>query len=93
MEELPSLGFPFVVIEDDGGFRFLSTEDARRTLERADAARVADEERCYFNLYLLTEEFAPDPPGVDEMGLLRHWHIENWHLDQHRRAGWAWFET
>ena len=88
LRELPSLSFPFAVMEDQAGFRFLTIGDLQHELDRIDANRVADDDWCYFNLYVVRHEFAPEPPGVDRMGMLRHWHVKTWHLDQYPER-WA----
>lgn len=95
MSEIPAGDYPLFIVEDDG-FEY---EGAARVRARLSQLRpCGDEEAVLLNVYLVREDFLPDPAGMDCMGRLVHWHITDDALRTPRiggllealdRASWA----
>ena len=73
------LNFPVFFTQDERGFLIHDEQTAFRDLQARSNPRK-DDEWCYTNLYRLIEPFYPRQDGRDQMGLLEHWHIENYHM-------------
>ncbi|MGN7764872.1 hypothetical protein [Paenibacillus sp. 22594] len=46
-----------------------------------------DDDRVYFNLYYITQDFEPKIPGSDYMGANKHLHIDNSFLNSYATYG------
>jgi len=75
--------FPFFILEDDSGFTFLDPAEAARFIADAPAA-VANAEPI---LFAIVDEYRPGIAGRDEMGSLRHVHLDERHLADLREFG------
>lgn len=85
--ELDGLQYPGYLVEDTEGFRFL-TEQAAVDDIRAHAP-TADEDECCATLYRFDRDYRPKVAGEDEMGRLKHEHIDNDVLARVQREGRA----
>ena len=75
--------FPFFILEDHSGFRFLDASDATRLVEfMPHAPPNADP-----ILFAILAEFRPNVAGRDEMGCLPHVHLDQEHLAELREHG------
>ena len=77
--------YPTYLVEGENGFVLHSPASLADLM--ADVQRVSDDEWCYFNVYRLTEDWRPPQAGTDYMGIIRHVHVENHHLDRARAGG------
>jgi len=75
--------FPFFIVEDSSGFSFLDAVEAMHLI-RAMPAPAQDAEPI---LFAIVSEYQPDQPGRDEMGCLRHVHLDAAHLADLRKSG------
>ena len=85
IEEHPLNNYPVYLTEDEHGFRLFNAAGAEallRSFERKD-----EDERCYTNIYEITENWRPKEPGIDYMGAISHTHIRNSDLDLVREHG------
>lgn len=84
---LSSSSFPVLAMEDERGFTFFADEAAAEDdLRQRSTPRNPQADWVYTNRYLINEPFS-GAFGRDEMGGLRHWHIEASHLDLIEREG------
>src|SRR5699024_9671385 len=72
--EVPVDRFPFYVLEDDSGFRFLNEAEAAAAVLRLEPQNRDSSENAPI-LYRIEEEWFPDKPGIDTMGVLWHVHL------------------
>lgn len=72
MSEIPTRDYPLFIVEDDG-FEYGGPARVRARLSQLQPC--GDEEAVLMNVYLVHEDFLPDPAGRDCMGRLEHWHI------------------
>lgn len=76
-------GYPLFVVEQAGDFWLGSVHAAwRRIRSAADSCPdseaspgVHSSEDSVVSVYVVRQDFAPEPPGADCMGLLPHWHL------------------
>jgi hypothetical protein len=83
LESIPIAKFPLFVIEDLSGFRFLDAVGAAHAIAVMPAPPVDGEPI----LFAILSEFRPDVDGRDEMGRLRHVHLDHERLTDLRRLG------
>jgi hypothetical protein len=83
LESIPIAEFPLFVIEDPSGFRFLDAVEAAHAIAVMPAPRVNGEPI----LFAILSEYRPDVEGRDEMGRLRHVHLDHERLTDLRRLG------
>lgn len=83
LEAIPIAKFPLFVIEDRSGFRFLDAGGAADVIAVMPPPSVDGEPI----LFAILSEYRPDVDGRDEMGRLRHVHLDLERLDELRRAG------
>ena len=83
LESFPIANFPLFVIEDQSGLRFLDAVEAAHAIDVMPAPPVDGEPI----LFAILTEFRPDVDGRDEMGRLRHVHLDHEHLIDLRRLG------
>lgn len=86
VHEDKSVPLPCFLTEDDNGLVFRTRQNVRQYLDERTRVRKADD-WCYTNLYRIDTEFDPAPEWADQMGLLPHWHIENFHVDKIQASG------
>lgn len=87
LRELDGLQYPVYLVEDSGGFRFLSEQAAVDDI-RAHVP-TADEDECCATLYRFDRDYRAQIAGEDTMGLLKHEHIDNQTLSRVQRDGRA----
>jgi hypothetical protein len=75
--------FPFFVLETRSGFMFLDLIEASRVIARTQAPGP-DADAI---LFAILSEYQPEVPGRDEMGRLRHVHLDEDHLARLRTLG------
>jgi len=75
--------FPFFILEATRGFSFLDPAEAAEAL----AVMPAPEPNAEPILFAILAEFRPDVAGRDEMGRLRHVHLDGDHIAALRREG------
>jgi hypothetical protein len=63
------LEFPFFVVEDATGFRFLKKQQIT-----AESKRLPHDGNRWFIAYRIEGKYRPSVPGADEMGSLPHHH-------------------
>jgi hypothetical protein len=85
--EVPLKSYPVFIIEEK---RFELASEAAVAERLAAIKEVADDLYVYFNIYRLTEDYEPDPPGSDYMGELEHYHVDNRFLADYRVHGFRW---
>ncbi|MEO8905147.1 MAG: hypothetical protein ABI627_26805 [Polyangiaceae bacterium] len=83
LESIPIPLFPLFIIEDRSGFRFLDAIGVMDALATMPTPRV-DAEPI---LFAILSEYRPELDGRDEMGRLRHVHLDYDHLADLRRSG------
>ncbi len=70
--------YPFYITEDHNGFCFYSeSEIIQKIDEYISEMDRRDEGWFYTNMYRVDNDFEPRQPGKDNMGLLKHYHVEN----------------
>lgn len=85
--ELDGVQYPVYLVEDSAGFRFLTEQAAVEDI-RAHAL-TADDDECCATLYRFDRDYRPAVAGEDELGRLRHEHIDNETLRRVQRDGRA----
>jgi len=87
--DLAGLSYPLYVCEDGvKGFRFLTEAEVVADLKQyATEQRQKSEDWCYTNLYRIEDDWCPRLPGTDYMGVLPHYHVNNWTLDRVEQEG------
>ncbi len=83
LSEIKEIEFPIYIVESLNQFEYLNSVD--RILQKIKSIEVLnpdDGEAVYFNLYKVDQEFLPENPGIDRMGILPHIHIDNEHLTE-----------
>jgi len=83
LEFTPIATFPLFIIEDRSGFRFLDASGVTRALAAMPPEPVHGEPI----LFAILSEYRPDVDGRDEMGRLRHVHLDLEHVADLRRLG------
>jgi hypothetical protein len=83
LEAIPIAKFPLFIIEDRSGFRFLDAIGAAHVIAVMPPPSVDGEPI----LFTILSEYRPDVDGRDEMGRLRHVHLDRERLDELRRVG------
>jgi hypothetical protein len=83
LEPIPIAKFPLFVIEDQSGFRFLDAVEAAHAIAVMPVPAVDGEPI----LFAILAEFRPDVDGRDEMGRLKHVHLDHERLTDLRRLG------
>ncbi|RCU50573.1 hypothetical protein DU002_09140 [Corallincola holothuriorum] len=81
------LSYPFWITEDHNGFAFYSRAELKALFNSFLESRLDNDDYCYTNLYMVDEDFRSNIPGKDSMGMLRHWHIENYELGVVEESG------
>lgn len=66
------LNYPFRIVERQG-FKFFDEANLLKNVTLA--AKELKDDQEIFNLYRICEDFFPDQPGQDEMGILEHEHF------------------
>lgn len=83
IEAIPIAQFPLFVIEERSGFTFLDRLGAAHAIAVMPAPPIDGEPI----LFAITSEFRPKVEGRDEMGRLKHVHLDLEHLTDLRRLG------
>jgi hypothetical protein len=83
LESIPIAMFPLFIIEDRSEFRFLDAIGVTNALARMPPPPVDGEPI----LFAILSEYRPEVDGRDEMGRLRHVHLDHDHLADLRRLG------
>ncbi len=83
VQAIVPMRFPFFILEDRAGLRFLDETEAAQTIATMPAP-VPDAEPI---LFAILSEYQPDVAGRDEMGSLRHVHLDGARLAQLRESG------
>ncbi|GAV11848.1 hypothetical protein [Paenibacillus sp. NAIST15-1] len=83
--ELPNTNYPFYIIEKENQFDFIEVEEL---LQRINGIETTEEEnRVYFNVYVIETDFVPNKPGTDYMGIIKHEHVTNDFIGWYKRKG------
>jgi hypothetical protein len=82
-ESVAPTQFPFFVLEDEAGFRFLDPTEAARIVQTM-AAPAPNREPI---LFAVLAEYRSDVVGRDEMGRMRHVHLDQERLTELREGG------
>jgi hypothetical protein len=85
LESIPFDNFPLFIIEDRTGFTFFDAIGAAQAIAVMPPPPVNGESI----LFALLSEYRPDVDGRDEMGRLRHVHLDNERVAELRRVGLA----
>ena len=83
LKSVPIAMFPLFIIEDRSGFRFLDAVGVIGALATMPPPPVDGEPI----LFAILSEYRPAIDGRDEMGRLRHVHLDHDHLADLRRLG------
>jgi hypothetical protein len=83
LESIPIERFPLFIIEDSSGFTFFDAIGAAHAIAVMPSPSVDGEPI----LFAILSEYRPDIHGRDEMGRLRHVHLDNEHVAELRRVG------
>lgn len=83
LESIPVAKFPLFIIEDGSGFRFFDAIGAGEAI----AALPPPSVDGVPILFTLLCEYHPDVDGRDEMGRLRHIHLDHDRIAELRRVG------
>ncbi|RYZ08110.1 MAG: hypothetical protein EOO73_08585 [Myxococcales bacterium] len=83
LESIPVATFPLFIIEDRSGFRFLDAIGAADVIATMRPPSVDGEP----TLFVIFSEYRPEVDGRDEMGRLRHVHLDHDRIAEFRRAG------
>jgi hypothetical protein len=75
--------FPFFVLEARSGFTFLDLVETEQVIAHMPAPDT-DAEQI---LFAILSEYRPDIAGRDDMGRLRHVHLDQDHITNLRRLG------
>lgn len=75
--------FPLFILETASGFTFLDPVEAARAI----AELPPPESNAGPILFAILSEYRPEVAGRDEMGRLRHVHLDEAHLAQLRKSG------
>jgi hypothetical protein len=70
--EIQITNYPIFIVEDEG-FQYGDLAFIQSVLKGL--TPIGDEDHIHVNVYAVREDFAPDIPGTDYMGMLLHWHI------------------
>lgn len=70
------LHYPFYIIEDFSGFKYLNEAGLEQHLRACTGMKAeADHDGLLFNIYTIRQDFEARTPGNDEMGYLYHSHV------------------
>jgi len=83
LEPTPVAAFPLFILEDHAGFTFLDAIGAADVIAAMPPPAVDGEPI----LFAVLSEYRPDVAGRDEMGRLRHVHLDNERIAEFRRVG------
>jgi hypothetical protein len=83
------LSYPFYIIEDEVGFRFLSESGACDALMHHSVPPEGEGHSVNAILYRVDNDWRPPTAGRDYMGALPHHHVAGDTLDQMKRGGMA----
>jgi hypothetical protein len=83
LQAVPLTEFPFFILQDRSGFSFLDATEATRVIGTM-AAPAPNAEPA---LFAILSEYRPDVAGRDEMGRLRHVHLDDDQLAELRKSG------
>jgi hypothetical protein len=83
LQSISPAAFPLFILEDRSGFTFLTMEDAVAVVH----AMTEPAENADPILFAIVAEYRPLVPGRDEMGRLRHLHLDGRHLEELRASG------
>ena len=88
--EVEGLTYPFYIIEDTEGFRFLSESEAYDVfVHPSNPLKKHEGDSTYAILFRIEKDWVPKKPGWDYMGLLPHEHVTDATLDLIKREGVA----
>lgn len=84
IEHIAPAQFPFFILEDNTGFRFLEAAEATHIIQSMPQPTDPKSEPI---LFAIVSEYRPDVAGRDEMGTIRHVHLDQEHIVELRRHG------
>lgn len=73
--------YPVYLVEAEE-FYFVDLKGIREAIDKIKL--IPDFEYAYINIYEITEDFAPEKPGKDYMGILKHVHVDNEYLARYQ---------
>ena len=80
------LNFPFFIIEEGNNFEFTDSIDSIIN-KLNNTKQIVDEDKVYFNLYIIDSEYKISRPEIDHMGSLNHYHVDNIFISDYKRRG------
>ncbi|SMF78845.1 hypothetical protein SAMN05661091_1618 [Paenibacillus uliginis N3/975] len=83
--ELQNTNYPFYIIERENEFEYIEVQEL---LQMIDGIELTEEEnRVYFNIYIIESDYKPKKPGTDYMGVIKHEHVTNDFIGWYKRKG------
>jgi len=61
--ELPNTNYPFYIIEKENEFDFIEVEELLQMINGIETTE--EENRVYFNIFVIETDFVPNMPGTD----------------------------
>lgn len=83
--ELNGFEYPFYIFEEKDKFDYVNEEEMVNRLQNIE--QNEDTKVVYFNIYTIRQDYQPQKPGTDYMGILPHDHINNSFLAWYRKEG------
>ena len=83
----PNVDFPCFVVETTDRLRVVSDAGLSEVLGEWAAGRPVDPDYVFGNVYCLFGAWRPEDPAVDQMGAIRHVHVDRGLLDSYESGG------
>lgn len=83
--ELKNLNYPFYIIESKNEFEYIVVDELLSKIDEIELTE--DQNRVYFNIYLIESDYRPKKPGTDYMGIIKHEHVTNDFIEWYKKRG------
>ncbi|MNI74485.1 hypothetical protein D3C73_1305710 [compost metagenome] len=77
--------YPFYIIESENEFEYLVVDELIKKIDGIEL--IDDENKVYFNIYLIDSDYKPNKAGTDYMGIIRHDHVTNDFIEWYKKKG------
>ncbi|MNC47293.1 hypothetical protein D3C75_963460 [compost metagenome] len=77
--------YPFYIIESENEFEYLVVDELIKKIDGIEL--IDDENKVYFNIYLIDSDYKPNKAGTDYMGIIRHDYVTNDFIEWYKKKG------
>ncbi|NOJ73364.1 hypothetical protein [Paenibacillus alvei] len=83
--EHKNLNYPFYLIESENEFEYIVVDELLSMIDGIGLEE--DNNKVYFNIYLIESDYRPNKPGTDYMGGIKHEHVTNDFIEWYKKKG------